>query len=260
MTSLIGHVLHVACLGSVIGLPFSGATSLASPEHKPAFGPPRSHMRMAPEAQHADPAASKPLVVMAIGGSVARGWDAGPNQGYLTLALNTVSEDLNTNIKFWNESIGGYTPERLNAYFARLMKAYRPKIVIISWGILDDLAAKTPKTVFQASIRQEVDLSVQLGAKVWVVTPPVTEATYSPRDSVLEEVYAGYEIQAAKSVHPGDVQVFDVLNSMKEYLKANHQSVTLYASNAWHPNAAGHILAGQLLADMIMNRKSSLGL
>lgn len=260
MTSLIGHVLHVACLWSVAGLPFAGATSLASPEHRFAFGPPRSHIRVAPQAQHANSAPAKPLVVMAIGGSVARGWDAGPNKGYLTLAMNTVSKDLNMNIKFWNESIGGYTPERLNGYFARLMKAYRPNIVIISWGILNDLAAKTPKTVFQASVRQEVDLSVQMGARVWVVTPPVTKATYSGKDSVLEAVYAGYEIQAATSVHPEDVQVFDVLNAMKDYLVTNHQSVTLYATNAWHPNAAGHILAGQLLADMIMNRKATLGL
>lgn len=259
MNSLLSQVLHVAGLCSLIGLPIAGTTSYTSSKHKPAFVAPRSHVFVVPRA-NADTRPAKPLVVMAVGGSVARGWDAGPNKGYLNLAMDAVAKDLNTNIKFWNESIGGYTPERLNAYFGRLMKAYRPNIVVISWGLLDDLAAKTPKNTFEASIRQEVDLSVAMGAKVWVVTPPVTEATYSPKDSVLEAVYAGYEVQAATSVHASDVQVFDLLNAMKGYLSTNHQSVTMYASNAWHPNAAGHILAGQLLTDMIVNRKATLGL
>lgn len=198
--------------------------------------------------------------VMAIGGSVAKGWNDTPNQGYLMRAIATVAKKLNLNITFWNKSIGGFTPEKLAPSYPRLLAKYHPNIVIISWGMLDDIAGGTPQKTFEASIQQEVALAVQSGAEVWVVTPPVTEASYAAKDSVLEQVYAKDEIQAARSVTPGNIHVFDLFNAMKHHLQQNHETITRFASNAWHPNPAGHILAGRILAAEILTRQSSLGL
>lgn len=164
---------------------------------------------------------SSPLeswVILAVGGSVAKGWNAMNNDGYLSIALADLSTQLNRKVKFWNDSIGGYTPLKFNPLFAKLLKAHHPNIVIISWGMLDE------------------------------------------KDAKREEQYAKCEITAARTVTSAHVHVFDLLNNMKRWLKSHHLSVNAYASNAWHPNTAGHALAGQLLDTLLLKRKSSLGI
>ncbi|MCL6445954.1 MAG: SGNH/GDSL hydrolase family protein [Alicyclobacillus sp.] len=203
---------------------------------------------------------SNPLHVMAIGGSSAQGYDDVKGEGYLKRALDQVSTTLNIPIAFDNEAKSGDIPVKLAPRFASLLQQDKPDVVIISWGLLNDIAHKTKEDVFQKDVQNEVYMATQAGADVWIVTPTVTPATYVGHDVKLEPEYASREIMGARAVHSPNVHVFDLLNAMKKYLKAHHESYEPLSANNWHLNKAGHILAGQILAEAIINRAPSLGL
>lgn len=203
---------------------------------------------------------SVPLTVMAVGGSSAQGYDDPDLDGYLARALATVSTTLNTPITFINKAKSGQIPSMLAPKYDPLLHAIHPNIVIISWGLLNSISQKVPEAMFQRVIQNEVSMALKEGADVWIVTPPVTPATYVGHDVHLLLKFAQLEIAGARAVSSNHVHVFDLMGSMKRYLKANHLAYQPYESNNWHMNRAGHILAGKILAHSILQRAHALGL
>ncbi|KYP81343.1 hypothetical protein AYW79_01425 [Ferroacidibacillus organovorans] len=203
---------------------------------------------------------SQTLTVMAIGGSSAQGYDAPKLDGYLTRAMQTVSSKLNLHINFVNKAVSGGIPTMLAPQYDPLLYQVKPNVVLIAWGLLNDIARKTPQAMFERVIKDEVSMAVAYGADVWIVTPPVTPATYVGHDVKLEQVYTNLEVAGAREVHSSHVHVFDLLSAMKSYLKVHHLSYKPYASNNWHMNLAGHILAGQILANEILTKSKAIGL
>lgn len=191
---------------------------------------------------------------MAVGGSVAVGWNDATKLGYLGRAMQEIGATLRINVDFVNKSTGGFTPTRLGSTFAQYLQVVHPQVVIISWGLLDDIANKISTQQFMNQIQYEVALAAKENCEVWIVTPPVTAATYVGKSSTLEPMYAADEISAARSVKGAKVVVFDLLDEMKRYLKNNHLSYQPLISNAWHPNTKGHQLAGELLSEAIIGR------
>ncbi|KUO95336.1 SGNH/GDSL hydrolase family protein [Ferroacidibacillus organovorans] len=206
------------------------------------------------------PAQPQTLTVMAVGGSSAQGYDAPNLDGYLTRAMQTVSSRLNIHIDFVNKAVSGGIPTMLAPQYDPLLYKVKPNVVLIAWGLLNDIARKTPQTMFERVIKDEVSMAVSYGAQVWVVTPPVTPATYVGHDVKLEQVYTNLEVAGAREVHSSKVHVFDLLSAMENYLKVHHQSYKPYASNNWHMNLAGHILAGQILANEILAKAKAIGI
>lgn len=200
------------------------------------------------------------LKVMAVGGSSAQGYDDPTLDGYLTRALQTVSTTLHIPVTFVNKAKSGEIPTMLAPQYDPMLHKVKPNIVIISWGLLNSIARKVPEGMFQRVITSEVSMAVKSGAAVWIVTPPVTPATYVGHDVTLERQYAYREILGARAVHNPNVHVFTLLSDMKTYLRAHQESYKPYASNNWHMNRAGHILAGHILADAILRRAKSIGL
>lgn len=202
----------------------------------------------------------KPLTVLAVGGSSAQGYDDPKLDGYLSRALTTVSKELKRPISFVNKAKSGNIPAKVASQYEPLLQSVQPDVVIISWGLLNDISKKTPPDTFRSSIQAEVSMAIQHGADVWIVTPPATPATYVGHDVELEPQYANMEISAARAVQSAHVHVLDLLNDMKYYLKERHLSYKSYAQNNWHLNQAGHVLAGQILAKSILSRTKLLGL
>ncbi len=230
---------------------------------KPAISnivPKRGHPLVTAASTKSAVSKQRKLTVMAVGGSSAQGYDAPKLDGYLTRALSTVSTTLNIPISFVNKAKSGDIPTMLAPQYDPLLHTVKPNVVIISWGLLNSIARRVPEGMFQRVIQSEVSMAVKFGADVWIVTPPVTPATYVGHDVKLERVYAYREILGARAVHSTHVHVFDLLNAMKTYLRDHHQSYKPYASNNWHMNKAGHVLAGQILADAILRRAKSIGL
>lgn len=199
-------------------------------------------------------ASTRALKVMAVGGSVAVGWNDATKEGYLGRAMQQVGATLRIHVDFLNKSTGGFTPTRLGTTYARYLQQIQPQVVIISWGLLDDIADKISEAQFMSEIEYEVALAAKQNCEVWIVTPPVTTATYVGKDAAREPTYAADEITAARDVKGAKVVVFDLLDEMKRYLKNHHLSYQPLESNAWHPNTQGHQLAGELLAESIIGR------
>jgi len=198
--------------------------------------------------------------VLILGGSVARGWkDTGWENwrkgwfgGYLVRAFTTLSKQTHVHYKVENGTIVGANSVQLGTmykgHYSAWLKRYKPSLVVISWGGLNDALPKTPIALYRASIHHEVALALAAHAQVWIVTPPATPASYT-QFPTLQPYYLQAEISEALTFHNKNVFVFDVFNQMKRYLSVHHRSVNLYAANAWHPNELGHVLAGQLLAN-----------
>lgn len=200
------------------------------------------------------------FTVMAVGGSSAQGYNDPKLDGYLTRALRSISTTLNMPIAFINKAKSGEIPTMLAPQYDPLLHTISPNIVIIAWGLLNSIARKVPETMFQRTIQSEVAMAIKAGADVWIVTPPVTTATYVGHDVKLEVEYIHREITGARAVHSTHVHVFDLTNAMKAYLVDHHESYKPYQSNNWHMNQAGHVLAGMILADAILRRAKTIGL
>lgn len=192
-----------------------------------------------------------PVTVMGVGGSVAFGWDDRTHAGYLGRAFQTLSQKENVTYHFVNKSIEGDGPTQMSPKYPSFLTSVNPQIVVISWGMLDDLANKTPIPAFKQAIHNEISMALNRHADVIVVTPPPTGASYA-HDKVTETNLVNIEMAVAESFHSKNVYVFDLYRQMEAYIANHHQTIALYEADAWHPNTAGHTLAGQILADDLM--------
>ncbi|MDQ0189621.1 SGNH/GDSL hydrolase family protein [Alicyclobacillus cycloheptanicus] len=197
-------------------------------------------------------ASLKNQTIIAVGGSAASGWgDSVKHYGYLGRGMNDLEKQSGVDFTFSNQSVGGWGPVQMQQRFPTLLKQYKPKVVIIAWGLLDDEAKHTPLPKLKAVIQQEISESLAAGADVWIVTPPTTGSTYGVHSNVQQE-YVSTEIAAGQSFHSSRVIVFDLLTVMKAYLKSHNIDIKSLEYDSWHPNTAGHTLAGQLMADLIL--------
>ncbi|MCL6442862.1 MAG: SGNH/GDSL hydrolase family protein [Alicyclobacillus sp.] len=200
------------------------------------------------------------LKIVAFGGSSAQGYDDPKLYGYLPRALDQVSSALHISIQFINKAKSGETAPMAMPTYDPTLHQLKPDVVILSWGILNEVSKKTPESMWQQVIRKEVSLALKEGADVWVVTPPATPATYVGHDVEPEQQFAQLEASAALSVNSNRVHVFDLMDDMKAYFASHHLSYKPYESNNWHMNHAGHVLAGHILGNDILAQAQALGL
>lgn len=193
------------------------------------------------------------ITVMGVGGSVARGWDDKGNGGYLVRAFKTLTSEGPIHYNFVNKSIEGDGPTQMSSKYPNFLQSVNPQVVLISWGMLDDISDKTPIPDFKNAIHSEISQALQKGCYVLVVTPPVTGASYG-NDVTKEANLVNIEMAEAEDFHSNRVYVLDLFNQMKAYLKAHNANVNTYSADAWHPNIAGHELAGKLLAQDIQQQ------
>lgn len=186
--------------------------------------------------------------VVAIGGSTASGWDDTKSEGgYLVRTFRDLSQPGARNTyPFTNESVEGRGPIQYVTKLPDILQKDKPKLVVISFGMLGDLDKKTPEKQVNEALVQEVKDALASNAVVAFVTPPVTGASYSEFKSTEGPVLQS-EMQAIEQIHSPNVHVVDLFTQMKAYLASHHQNWKTYAADGWHPNAAGHQLAASLL-------------
>lgn len=196
--------------------------------------------------------------VMTIGSSVTEGWmDAGWKNwkkgwfgGYLKRAFSAMTVHTPTHFLVVNHAIIGATPTQMTTLYKGKMtnwlQAVKPNVVVISWGILNDILSKTPVSVFTSHIHHEILNALDHHAVVLLITPPVTEAALTTYQVQMPQ-YLQAEIHVAQSFHNSNVYVFNLFDQMNRYMIEHHDLITQYVGNSWHPNAAGHELAGSLL-------------
>lgn len=183
---------------------------------------------------------------MLIGGSVALGWDDQTGGGYLMRAFKEYSTTSKQNLDVVNASVEGDGPGLYASQYNDVLKRIHPNVLVISWGILDDISHKTSISTFGADMKTEISTALANHITVFIVTPPVTTASYTSYQT-LEPAYLAEEIAVAKSFKSSNIHVFNLFTQMKQYLSSHHLAYNACMADNWHPNTAGHALAGELL-------------
>ena len=191
--------------------------------------------------------------VLAVGSSVAEGWVDPHGGGYLKRAFAGLSSADHVPYELINKSAAGDTVGKISAQYLSWLRAEHPTIVVLSWGALDDLHNGTPRQAFYRDIQAEIRAALQAKAVVFVVTPPVTAASYKGY-RLKEPALLHGETAAASALQSRNVYVFDVFTQMKQYLAHHGQTYVPYMADGWHPNARGHALAGNLLLQDIRHQ------
>lgn len=200
--------------------------------------------------------------VLVIGGSMAFGWKDPHNDSYLRRAFVIRSHDTKVDYHYVNHAIPGYTAQRLNqrypGAYERWLQRNKPQVVVLSWGLENDMSSGHRDSIdtFDRCIKQEVAEALAAHSTVLMVTPPVTKEL-ATTDHRKVQTYIHSEFEMGRSFHSNNVFEFDVYRQMQAYMKAHHQTYKRYYGNCWHPNQAGHELAGRLFADALRKRFGS---
>ena len=239
LRNLAAVVIGASALGFVVSC--SGGPLNASGAPMPVSPPPQHTVHGAKGGPQAE-------TVMTIGSSVAAGWGDAPGMGgYLARAFRSLSAATKTNYRLASFAFGGVTGTQIANQFPKWLARVNPAVVAISWGGMDDLVAGTPMSTFESVIKTEIDQVLAIHAVVMIVTPPVTAAAAVNGLHKEPYLYFQAEIKVAQAMDNPNVHVFDVFDQMWNYLQQNHLSYTQFMADGWHPNAAGHALAGHFL-------------
>ncbi|WP_206918518.1 SGNH/GDSL hydrolase family protein [Alicyclobacillus suci] len=186
--------------------------------------------------------------VMIIGGSMAHGWKDPNDNSYLKRAFASLSDSTNTNWVYDDRTTVGGSPVSLQkkATLQTWLDKDKPQVVVISWGLLNDVYDKTPMNKFNAAFKDEIKKSLAAHAVVLIVTSPVTKAT-ALYDHDQVEQYIQNEVKDASAFHSKNIYFIDLNSTMSTYMKAHNQTWQMYYGDSWHPNQAGHELGGKLL-------------
>ncbi|TDY47983.1 GDSL-like lipase/acylhydrolase family protein [Alicyclobacillus sacchari] len=188
--------------------------------------------------------------VMVVGGSMAHGWKDPNNDSYLRRAFQALSNSTDTQYEYDDRTVVGGSPVGLDksGKYATWLAEDKPQIVVISWGLLNDVYDKTPMASFNQAIHNEIQEALAANAVVIFVTSPVTKATATYNHAEVENYIATEQAQASSFDNP-NIYFIDLNHDMSVYMAAHGQTWQSYYGDSWHPNEAGHELAGELLFD-----------
>ncbi|MDQ0189781.1 SGNH/GDSL hydrolase family protein [Alicyclobacillus cycloheptanicus] len=196
---------------------------------------------------------SRVETVDVFGGSMTDGWLDPTRDSFVHRAFQWRSITTPTRYRYMNYAIPGYTAlrfsQRYPGRFQRILFHQHPQVVVIAWGLENDMNSRHRDTVrvFGRAVKQEIAQSLRAHAVVLLVTPPVTkELDTVDHRRVYTYIHELFRVGA--SFHNPNVIDMNVYQQMQSYMKAHHQTYKQYYGNAWHPNRAGHILAGRILA------------
>ncbi|SIS92672.1 SGNH/GDSL hydrolase family protein [Alicyclobacillus vulcanalis] len=197
------------------------------------------------------PVDNRVVRVLVIGSSVARGWKDPKGGGYLHRTFAALSTLTPITYDVIDKAEPGKGVLSIRDTYVGWLETYRPQLVCIAWGGLDDLYQHTPMSVYDEQVRWQIQEALAHHALVMLVTTPVSKASYTSYRASQQALMES-EIQVADSFHSPNVYVFNLFDQMKAYLRAHHESVQPLMHDSWHPNARGHALAAELLVkDML---------
>ncbi|QQE78226.1 SGNH/GDSL hydrolase family protein [Alicyclobacillus sp. SO9] len=194
-----------------------------------------------------------PLNVLVVGASTAHGWHDTKGNGYLARAFDTLTSTEGVAYRVVDKAIPGARIAEVSPRYTGWLRQYHPNVVVISWGLINDLKARTPYTSFLYDLQNEIDKALQANAKVFVITPPISRYSYTDFAAQQEELTRA-EIHLVQRLQNPDVVSIDLFEQMKNTIASSNVPYQQYcASDSAHPNTRGHILAGRLLTADLAN-------
>lgn len=250
-----GFALLVAwgwMLGQPMGVVVQAAASSGAAGSASASQPPTAPTAAGP---------ANGVTVMVVGGSVAHGWKDPNDDSYLKRAIASYAAATGVNYVYDDKTIIGNTAASMAKNFPGRYRGWilqdHPQVVVISWGLADDLYDKTALTAFDAALANEINVAITNGAVVLVVTPPVTEDLVHSVRRV--RVMVANELDVVRTTNSPNVYGINLFSQMFDYIPAHGQKYTDYYGDSWHPNAAGHALGGQILYQDLRTQFPSTG-
>lgn len=192
--------------------------------------------------------------VMVVGGSIAHGWKDPNDDSFIKRAFQSLSDTTNTKYTYDDHTITGASPVDIykNGKYVAWIQSDKPNVVVISWGLLNDISDHTPTSEFRTAIENEIQTALQAHARVLLVTSPVVEAN-ATYDLSKIKTYRTIEMNAVQSAKTPNAQYIDLNGDMSTYMRAHGQTWKMYYGDSWHPNQAGHELAGELLSNHLVS-------
>ena len=208
-------------------------------------------------------AAGPRIGVLVVGGSAAAGWRDATGPGYIARGLMRYAQRAGLTLRIANHAIPG--ARVVNRLTQRDLAGWirRPaphRLVVLAWGLLNDLRHHTPAPAMARALHRQIATALAAHAVVLVVTPAVTRASFE-EDRRAEPTAVRQELAVAKRFHPAvaslsspssSVYEVNVFAAMKQYLAVHHVAYHRLMAGRWHPNTAGHRLAGRLLTQALV--------
>ena len=173
-----------------------------------------------------------------------------------------------------NSGVGGNDTNRARQRFERDVLAHKPSLAIIQFGINDaafDIWKKPPAKKPRVSLaRYQENLTFFIeqlhkqNAKVILMTPNPLRWTpklremygrppYDPNDpSGFSTVLKGYAAAARRLAQTKGVPLVDIYAGYEAYAREDGQSMDELLLDGMHPNAKGHRMAADLLAESVI--------
>lgn len=190
---------------------------------------------------------SQPKSIVLIGGSAALGdGDSGPVKGYFTRAIDILTKQ-EMALTFDNQSQSGLTTAEGTPLLAKYLATHHPDIVILGYGLLDDLESHESEDAFEQHIRDQIALARKSGAEVIVSAPAPTVSSLT-NDLYRIQIFIMDEFIVADEFRDNQVQCIDTYDEMKDFVEWHNIDIHTLAYDSWHPNAAGHAMAARYLA------------
>lgn len=188
-----------------------------------------------------------PTRVLVVGGSAARGWYDSTGPGYVERGILAFGDA--TGRAFWiqNRAVPGADAESVAGRYRKWLHAFSPEVVVLAWGIINDLNHHVSLDTFKATLRHQILDALADHAAVWVVTPALARVSVT-RYRTLEPRYVSAEVRTARTIRPpGRVAVFDVFSALAAAYRRGAFTLPEVTVGRWHPNTRGHVLAGRTL-------------
>ena len=182
-----------------------------------------------------------------IGGSAAKGWFDRSGRGYIERALLRYETVSHVQFQIVNHAIPG--ARVINPVVQRHFHAWIPSgkgLVIIGWGLLNDVRKHTPPDRIGRIVHAEVGDALHAHDVVLLVSPSATRSTFTIARRIQPAMWRK-EVEAATSYKSPNVYVINVMNPEQRWMLGHHIGYQPFMQGLWDPNTRGHRLASQIL-------------
>ena len=184
-----------------------------------------------------------------IGGSAASGWNDPLGHGYVERGLMAYGQAEGLHFVITNYGIPGAptVDARVAANYGHwLSRLGRHGLVVLAWGMLNDLRLHVQPAATAAAIHAEIALALQHGDDVLIVAPPLTRLSVGKwRNEEARLVRLEYSI--AEGFHSQRIHLANTYFTEMHLWAQQHARAFRFMYNGYDPNLRGYKLAGTLL-------------
>ncbi len=190
------------------------------------------------------------ISIVIVGGSAADGWLDKTHEGYVVRGLLDYARAHHVQADIVNHAIPGarvVNPSVKRGLVHWVRQAGRDAVVVLAWGMLNDLKRHTPTRAVLAALAQQITIALAQHDTVLIVTPPATRASYRQFLRAEPRLVAA-ELALARSFDSPRLYIDNVFASERRDLAQMGLAITAVTRGPFHPNTRGAALAGRLLA------------